>query len=222
MYLVWTMKGIISFIWGVMAIVMVVRGLFSWSNYLEKVHEEKAPYFYDDPVYEMRWEKVLHYGSGIFMIISFFLGMGTQVWSENLVLEEEVFIGFLLIGFLLASLFLYLCKLMAPSIFINNEIRYKELTCIWVGIVCLTIVGGVGVIFYPDPVSSREVKVRIIEHGSNRDEPEAYIWINYEGEKTRLRPNKFDFRNLKGKDSTILIISKSFIGAEYICEMSSD
>lgn len=222
MCLVWTMKGTVGFVLGVVAMAMVIGGLFSWSNYLGKVHEEKDPYFYDDPVYEMPWEKVFHYGSGVFMILCLIVGFVTQVWSENLISENTIFIILVLIGFLVASLILVLLKKVIPSIFISNETRWDEILCVWIGLVCLTIVGGVGVIFYPEPVSSREMKVRIIEHGSNRREPQAYVWVDYEGEKLRLRPKKTEFQNLKGKDSTNVIISKSFIGVEYICEMLPD
>ncbi len=198
-------------------VILVIIGLMKWKIYFEKKEEEDDPYFNDDPVYEKFWEKLLHYGS-VLIVLSGFIGfMIATMWTENLIREGEFMLISILGGVLLVAVSFMFLKKKFPFVFIKNATRYKELNLTGFGLGFHFVTFMALLTFLPAPVSSRLQKVSIVEHGSEKNE--AFIWVDYQGKTMKLRPNRDDFRLLKGKDATTLVISKSILGFEYTCEM---
>ncbi len=196
--------------------ILVIIGLMKWKIYFEK-KEEDDPYFNDDPVYEKLWEKLLHYGSVLFVLTGFISFMIATMWTENLIREGQFILVSILGGVLLVAGIFQLVKKKFPFVFIKNATRYKELNLTGFGLGFHFVTLMALLTFFPAPVSNRLQKVAIVEHGSEKNE--AFIWVDYQGKTMKLRPNRDDFRLLKGKGATTLVINKSILGFEYACEM---
>ncbi len=222
MALVWHTKHWIAFPVGVLGILLIIISLFGIGKRIENEIEEADPYFYDDPVFEERWEKWLNYGSGLFMILSF-IGLTMLRFYTTNTLREVNFAGTCsLISIIVASLITSLLLKKYPFLKPKNETRYKELTCLWVGFGCTTAILLISMNFFMPPISQVQRKVAILEHGIKKIEREAYIWVNFDGKKMKFRPNSEDYQALKNSDSTIMTISRGPLGFEYICEMLPD
>lgn len=200
--------------------ILVIIGLIKWKLYFEKKDKEEDPYFDDDPVYEKGWEKMLHYGSVFFAIIGFFCLPIATMWTENLIQEEKFMLTSILGGIVSVAAVYWLAKKKFPFVFIKNATRYKELNLTGFGMVFHAVNLMALITFLPAPVSSRLLKVPIVEHGQAKSM--VYIWVSYHGETMKLRPNREDYQLLKGKDSTTLVISKSVLGFEYTCKMLAE
>ncbi len=200
--------------------ILVIIGLMKWKIYFQNKEEEDDPYFNDDPVYEKLWEKLLHYGSVLVVLTGFIGFMIATMWTENLIREGKFMLISILGGVVLVAVTFYLVRKRFPFVFIKNATRFKELNLVRFGMVFHAITFMALFTFLPAPVSSRLLKVSIVEHGSEKKK--AYIRVDYQGETMKLRPNRDDFRLLIGKDSTTLVINESILGFEYTCEMLAE
>lgn len=199
-----------------LGMLMIIIALFTTAQILEERQEAEDPYYFDDLVLDKRWEKVLNWGSGILMIVGFLLLAYLDSWGENIIRQFWFFVLCGGIGAVIASVFMFFWKKWKPHIFIKNETRQKELSCIWLGIIFFVIAGCEGLMFFTPSKYSHHETVEIMKHGADQSNPERTIWINWNGEKMELHPTLEAYNATKGRESATLVIHRGVVGFDFV------
>jgi hypothetical protein len=107
-----------------------------------------------------------------------------------------------------------------PALKPTNDAKSKQILMLWGGIGLITGILIISLNFFLPSTSQIEKKVAILENGAQKERPEAFIWVDYNGEKMKLRPASHDIKQLTNQDSTILTISTGALGFDYVSKMS--
>jgi hypothetical protein len=220
--IVWTSQHWLSNIVGTLGMLLIFSGLVLGTKKMErdfdKKIEEENPYFFNDLVYEKRWQKALKIGAIVFMLLPFGAIGLFRIKTNNLVQEGFYTLVCSAIGIAVASVFTYILLKKIPSLKPNSEAQMNVVSAIWAGIGLSLGVMLISFTFFTAPVSIRKVKVAITEiHENKTRKGNDFIRVKLSDDEIKLRPNSVKLEALQNQDSVVLTIHKScFLGFEYI------
>ena len=182
----------------------------------EQEVKEAPPEYFDEPVCEKRWEKILHYGSAVLFIVGFLLTVSTIFWAKHLVAKNTTLgwgAGF---GLLLVFLIWLILKGKYAFVFTNNAIRKKELLIGAIGLVMNSMILMAAFVIFLETAKSLEVNVPVLAQGKNESMGFDYLKIAWADEEFTFILSEDEVSEYSGKDSVNIYVHESVFGFEHI------
>ncbi len=165
----------------------------------------KIPEFDDDPLLDSRYDKLITFFSGFFLLVPFFALMILTIWTQNFY-SQWWFWGFSLGFGIFSSTSLYnILKNRIPGFEQHNKQRLEELGRLWILFLLVGILILQGLLLSFTYFQDGEVMVMQQKHNE----------IKYKGNWVSARCSKAEYALIKDQDSVKVEVVPVLFGIKY-------
>jgi hypothetical protein len=161
-------------------------------------------------------DKIIDYLSWTLLFVAILLLKATSSYVENIIHGRKFVWYYLLIGLVIASLWMFVLYKLKRNYFDGGEKRASAVLSQFFGIIVLTIFLNAFYTYQTGKTNLYHKTAVLQDKGHNLKSGADFLHLVIDGRKERFKAKPREYKNLVSGDSLILTIGKGKTGYEFI------